>query len=199
MLESKLEDVAVASDVQMAQAVQTIDAVRAVPLLPSYRPYRWAFANDLLDIVDRVTGGRAGVFQRFCTYVVIGGFAAVVNLVVFFLVLHISLPLDNLMRNIVASVCACEISIMANFVPNDHFTFKYLDGHSRTWAARCTRFHVTSLGGSLLTFLIQFGFSSIGHILAILSQAIALVIVLLYNFTFHHLFTYRHVKAKAAH
>jgi putative flippase GtrA len=199
MLESKLEDVAVASDVQMAQAVQTIDTVRAMPLLPSYRPYRWALANDLLDIVDRVTGGRAGVFQRFCTYVVIGGFAAVVNLVVFFLVLHISLPLDNLMRNIIASVCACEISIMANFVPNDHFTFKHLDGHSRTWAARCTRFHVTSLGGSLLTFLIQFGFSSIGHILAILSQAIALVIVLLYNFTFHHLFTYRQVKAKAAH
>jgi putative flippase GtrA len=199
MLESKLEDVAVASDMQMAQVVQSIDAVYTVSHLPSYRPYRWVFANDLLDIVDRVTGGRAGVFQRFCTYVVIGGFAAVVNLVVFFLVLHISLLPDDAMRNVIASICAGEISIMANFVPNDYFTFKHLDGHNRTWAARCTRFHVTSIGGSLLTFLIQFGFSSIGHILAIASQAIALVIVLLYNFTFHHLFTYRRVKTNAAH
>src|ERR1051326_2549488 len=161
MLESQLEDVAVASDVQMAQMVGSIDAAHTVPLLPSYRPYRWAFANNLLDSVDRITGGRAGVFQRVCTYVVIGGFAAVVNLVVFFLVMHVSVLSNTTVRDIIASICAGEISIMANFIPNDHFTFKHLDGHSRTWTARCTRFHITSVGGSVLTFLIQFGFSSI--------------------------------------
>jgi putative flippase GtrA len=164
---------------------------------PSYRPTPWAIVNRALDIVDEVTNGRAEWVQRFFIYAFIGGAAALVNLAVFFLVYYrIRFPasVSGVEHNIIASALACEISLMANFIPNDYFTFRHLAGHDRTWTARCARYHLTSLSGSGLTFLIQFGFSYLGHVPAILSQATALIIVLIYNFSFHHIFTYRRVK-----
>ncbi|QBD78426.1 GtrA family protein [Ktedonosporobacter rubrisoli] len=161
----------------------------------SYRPTPWIIVNRLLDIADDVTGGRADWCQRFITYLFIGGFAALVNLAVFYLVFYcIPLPVSNVTHNLIAYVLACEISIMANFVPNDYFTFRHLSGHDRSWQSRCLRYHITSIGGSVLTLLIQFGFTYLGHVPAIVSQAGALILVLIYNFSFHHLFTYRQVK-----
>ncbi|MGZ3664927.1 MAG: hypothetical protein ACXVDA_10640, partial [Ktedonobacterales bacterium] len=52
---------------------------------PSYHPTRWPFVNHVLDVVERVTGGRAGWFQRLFSYLFVGGFAAIVNLFVFYL------------------------------------------------------------------------------------------------------------------
>ncbi|MFL5625421.1 MAG: GtrA family protein [Ktedonobacteraceae bacterium] len=95
---------------------------------------------------------------------------------------------------LLASVFASEISIMANFIPNDYFTFSHLPGHDRSWLARYARFHLTSIVGSILTFLIESGFSYMGHVPAILAQATALILVLIYNFSFHHIFTYGHIK-----
>ena len=167
---------------------------RQVRALPSYSPTPWLLVNRVLDIVDLASGGRADWVIRFLSYCVIGGFAAVVNLVVFYLVFyHVQTPLDNKLHNVLASVLAAEISIMANFIPNDYYTFRHLPGRARSWQARCLRFHATAIGGSLLTFLLQFGFSYLLHTPAILSQALALIIVLIYNFSVHHLFTYRHV------
>lgn len=189
VLDRSLEEVAVESEVQ-----------QAIPLrgTPSYRPTRWAVVNRVLDIVDDVTHGKAGLCQRFFTFAFIGGFAALVNLAVFATVMYgIKLPGAEWLHNVIASVLAAEISIMANFIPNDYFTFRGLDGHSRSWSARCLRFHITSIGGSILTFLIEFGFRFIGHVPALAGQAVALVLVLFYNFSFHHLFTYRHVKPAA--
>lgn len=193
MSECNLEEVPVASNVQVAEVVVT-EGIR----LPSYRPYPWPELNRLLDIVDDVTRGRAGLLQRFSSFVVIGGFAALVNLLVFFLAYHvIKIPVSDMVHNGIASVLAAEISIMANFIPNDYFTFSHLAG-GRSWGARCVRFHITSIGGSVLTFLIEFSLSNLLHILPILAQAIALIVVLFYNFSFHHLFTYRHTKLKTA-
>lgn len=170
----------------------TIPPVRT---LPSYRPTPWAIVNAALDIVDKVSGGKADWFQRFVTYLFIGGLAAVVNLVVFYVVLYrIPLPVNAAAHNLIASLLASEISIMANFIPNDYFTFRHLAGHDRSWLARCSRFHLTSIVGSLLTFLIEFACTYVGHIPAISGQATALILVLIYNFSFHHIFTYRHVK-----
>jgi len=184
------------------EEVPAVLAIQEEPLvsrLPSYRPYPWISANRILDIVDQVTGGRAGVLQRFITYIVIGGFAALVNLAVFFTAFYlIKLPLDHMMHNVLASILAAEISILANFIPNDYFTFRHLPGHARTWTARCTRFHITSIGGTLLTFLIQFVFTHALHLPAIIAQASALLLVLVYNFSFHHIFTYRQIKLKPA-
>ncbi|HEY4388712.1 MAG TPA: GtrA family protein, partial [Ktedonobacteraceae bacterium] len=155
-----------------------------------------------LDIVDLVSGGRADWVIRFLSYCVIGGFAAVVNLIVFYLVFYrVTLPFDSQdtrLHNIVASVVAAEISILANYIPNDYFTFRHLPGRARSWQARCLRFHATAIGGSILTFLLEFGFSYLLHTMPIISQALALVIVLIYNFAVHHLFTYRHVATTEA-
>jgi putative flippase GtrA len=188
------------------QVSGVLDQPKAQPSrpLPSYRLTPWPFANHILDRVDKLTGGRADWVQRFCTYLIIGGFAALVNLAVFSLVLYrIRLPFDGTMHgsmihNMIASVLAAEISILANFIPNDYFTFRYLAGHERSWLARCTRYHMTSIVGSVLTFLIQFGFSYMGHVRSIFAQATALIIVLVYNFSFHHIFTYRRVKHATA-
>ena len=171
---------------------------QAVRSLPSYRPTPWKMVNNGLDIVDKVSGGRADWFQRFVSYLFIGGFAAVVNLVVFYVVFYrVPLPVNTAFHNLIASVLASEISIMANFIPNDYFTFRHLSGHNRSWLARCLRFHLTSIVGSLLTFLIEFSFSYAGHVPAMFAQAIALILVLVYNFSFHHNYTYRHVKTAA--
>jgi putative flippase GtrA len=190
VLDRNFEDVAVESDAQ-----------QVIPLrgVPSYRPTRWAMVNRALDIVDDVTHGKAGLCQRFFTFALIGGCAALVNLAVFAAVTYgIKLPAGyEWLHNTIAEVCAAEISIMANFIPNDYFTFRWLDGHARSWSARCLRYHITSIGGATLTFLIELAFHFIGHVPALIGQAIALIIVLFYNFSFHHLFTYRHVKPAA--
>ncbi|MFL5694284.1 MAG: GtrA family protein [Ktedonobacteraceae bacterium] len=183
------------ASLQASQAATPLENSQQVRHLPSYRPTPWKFVNALLDIIDNYTGGRAGLFQRFFTFAFIGGVAALVNLLVFYVVFYRIDPQNKAVaHNILASVLASEVSIMANFIPNDYFTFRHLPGHERSWIARCARFHLTSIGGSVLTFLIQFGFSYAGHVPAMLSQATALIIVLFYNFSFHHIFTYGRVK-----
>ncbi|SRR5579875_279312 len=182
---------------QQAEVVSLLDTQDAepAPSLNSYQPTRWAFVNKVLDIVDALTGGRAGWVQRFFTFAFIGGCAALVNIAVFYLVFDvIAQPSNEVARNIIASIFAAEISIMANFIPNDYFTFRHLAGHKRSWWARCLRFQMTAASGSILTFVIEFSLSHLLTVRPIFAQAIALIIVLFYNFSFHHIFTYRRVK-----
>ncbi len=159
----------------------------------SYEPTRWEIVNSLLAWTDDFTHGKAGVLQRLFTYLLIGGTAALVNLGV----LAVLYDLGN--RNylpyyILANVIAYEISIMANFIPNDYITFRHLAGHSRSWLARCLRFHITSVGGIIVTFAIATGIKYGFHLTSerdlLIAQAIALIIAVFFNFTVHHLFTY---------
>ncbi len=183
---------------------------QVVPTTPrgiSYHPTRWALVNRALDLVDTVSGGKAGIFQRLFTYLVIGGTAALVNLIVFgFLVHSVAWPHDQTLHIIFAQAVAYEVSILANFIPNDYFTFRHMSGHNRSWGARCLRFHLTSLSGIAVTFILFTAFSvalhSIGVIKsrdteAVVAQALALILATFYNFTAHHLFTYRHTAAPA--
>lgn len=185
----------------MAQIVQDdVETLESVALAGrSYHPTRWGLVNRALDLVDRVSGGRAGWVQRFVSYSFIGGFAAVVNLVIFFLMYQVvPLPFNDQIlwqhgaHWLTAFVVAAEISIFANFIPNDYFTFRHLPGHQRSWLARAARFHVTCIAGTLLTLLIS-GALHFVSVQATLAQAVAIAIVFLFNFTVHHLFTYRHV------
>ena len=161
---------------------------------PSYHPTPWSMINSILDVVDDLTHGRAGLAQRFFSFACIGGFAACVNLAVFYIVDHfVKLPVNDIVHNAIAFVLASEISLIANFIPNDYFTFRQMAG-DRSWGARCVRFHITSLSGTALTYLIQFSLNFFFHVPSFFAQACALIIVLFYNFTFHHLFTYRHKK-----
>ena len=164
--------------------------------LRTYQPYPWHFLNAILDVVDARTRGRAGWLQRFISYLFFGGTAALVNLIVFYVMFyHVLAPLQPIVvRNTLSYIIAAELSIMANFLPNDRFTFRTLPGARRPWLQRCLRFHMTTIIGSLLTFLIELGISSLTPIQPIIAEAIATLIVLAYNFSFHHIFTYRHIK-----
>jgi len=165
----------------------------AAASLPSYRPTGWALADRVLAQVDARTGGKADWFQRLFTYLIIGGFAACVNLAVFYVMLYrVPLATSEQVHYLVANIIAAEISILANFIPNDRITFSHLPGHSRSWGARCARFHITAIAGTVVTIVISFALHSAG-LPGLIAQAIAIIIALAFNFTFHHLFTYRPV------
>lgn len=175
------------------QPMPAASAAHAASVTQTYQPTGIVIFDRGLDIVDSVTGGKAGVFQRLCTYLVFGGFAAVVNLTIFWVLFYKSTwPQDDNVRKIVAQAAAYEISILANFIPNDYFTFRHMAGHTRSWNARAVRFHITSVSGIIVTALIFTLFNVVFGVEALVAQAIALVLATAYNFTVHHLFTYRH-------
>jgi putative flippase GtrA len=168
------------------------------PLVHTYHSTRWPLVNKLLAIVDTITHGRAGQLQRFISFAFLGGIASLVNLGIFSVMLTQKVPTNYEVRYIIAFLLASEISIIVNFSLNDYFTFRHLPGHTRSWSMRCARFHMTSISAILLTLGINFALSHGLGIHPILAQAIAILIVLFYNFTVHHLFTYRHVKTVAS-
>jgi putative flippase GtrA len=188
---------AVPTPLAEAQETQNFTLEATTTLTRTYQPYPWQLANQVLDFVDGKTGGKAGQIQRILSYLLFGGLAAVVNLVVFGLVLyrfHFPISVSTQVHNIFAFIIAAECSMMANFLPNDRFTFISLPGAKRPWLQRCLRFHATCIVGTLLTFLLEFAFFSLLHTPELLAEALAIVIVLIYNLTFHHLFTYRRIK-----
>lgn len=174
--------------------------VSSIPTTPahSYQPYPWPPLNRVLDIVDEKTNGRAGWLQRFISYLFFGGLAALVNLLVFYVMYYHLLAgftlTHSTLSNVFSYIAAAELSIIANFIPNDRFTFNTLPGAQRPWLQRCARFHMTTVVGSLLTFIIELSLSTFTHTQPIIAEAIATLLVLIYNFSFHHIFTYRHMK-----
>lgn len=137
--------------------------------------------------------------QRLSTYLIFGGLAAVVNLATQALLLYgIHLPVSESAHNLLALLVANEVSILANFIPNDRFTFRRLAGARRVWWARCLRFHLTALTGAVLAVVLQIVLHETLHVQPIVANAVAIAIVLCFNFTMHHLFTYRQVAARPA-
>lgn len=161
---------------------------------PSYNPTNIALINRSLDLADRLTGGRAEWVQRLFSYLFVGGFAAIINLITLQLTLNLlaGSPFSHRIHYLIAFAVATEVSIMANFIPNDRITFSHLPGHSRSWIQRCARFHMTCVAGTLVTFAVSSLLHLVFGIPALASQAVALIIATAFNFTFHHLFTYRH-------
>lgn len=166
---------------------------------PTYIPTRWLIVNRALDLTDSITGGKAVWIQRLFTYLMVGGFAALVNLATFaFFYEKFRLPFNDhvfaqhVARYMIAFLIATEVSIMANFIPNDRITFSHLPGHSRSWVTRALRFHLTCVAGTLLTLAISFSLH-LFSVQAVVAQAIALIVVTGFNFTMHHVFTYRHI------
>jgi putative flippase GtrA len=166
---------------------------RVILVRPTYHPTRFAVVNRGLDVVDERTRGRAGMVQRLFSYLFIGGCAALINLAMLKLMLTLlqKSSVDEHLQFIIASAVAYEVSIFANFVPNDYFTFRHLPGHARTWLARAARFHLTSICGIIVTFTIAATVHYVFKVEAFWAQAIALLLAVLFNFTFHHIFTYR--------
>jgi len=200
MSRSNLQEVSVASNLyEPSVAVLDVEEAQPIVNIHTYRPTRWPLVNQILDIVDSITHGRAGQFQRLFSFVFIGGVASLVNLGVFAIVMGLKMPpaIGDTAHYAIAFLCASEISILANFIPNDYFTFRFLPGHKRSWSARCLRYHMTAASGTLLTYLISFALSQGAHVHYLLAQAISILIVLFYNFTAHHFFTYRRLNTAA--
>jgi putative flippase GtrA len=188
-----------AAPIPLAETQETRNSTleAATTLTRTYQPYPWQLANRVLNLINEKTSGKAGQIQRILSYLLFGGLAAGVNLVIFGLALyrfHFPIGVSTQVHNIFAFIIAAECSIMANFLPNDRFTFISLPGAKRPWLQRCLRFHATCIVGTLLTFLLEFTLFSLVHTPELLAEAMAIVIVLIYNFTFHHLFTYRRIK-----
>ncbi len=186
-----------------AQAVEADTAilpkVKTDRSLPSYQPTGMAKVDRLLDLTDRLTGGRAEWIQRAFSYLFIGGIAAIINLITLQITLNLLTPstLSYQIHYAIAFAVATEVSIMANFIPNDRITFSHLAGHSRSWIQRCARFHLTCTGGIIVTLAVSSLLHLIFKVPALPAQAVALIIATAFNFTFHHLFTYRHKPATA--
>jgi dolichol-phosphate mannosyltransferase len=133
---------------------------------------------------------------RLFSFLCIGGFGAIVNLLCFSGVYYALLEATNsFMAYGMAFVVGTEVSIVSNFILNDRLTFG--DFHARSWQARCLRYHATSMGGVLLTFGSSFSLLHLLHVSALSAQATALIIATACNFVFHHVFTYGHVAVHA--
>lgn len=162
--------------------------------LPSYHPTGVRLVDRSLDLADRLTGGRAEWIQRLFSYLFVGGIAAIINLITLQLTLNLlakaAFPYE--IHYAIAFAVATEISILANFIPNDRITFSHLPGHSRSWIQRCARFHLTTTGGIIVTLAVSSLLHLVFKVPALPSQAVALIVATAFNFTFHHLFTYRH-------
>ncbi len=130
--------------------------------------------------------------QRLFSYMVVGALSAVINLTVFHLIYDVSLAVyPGPVRYLLAYAGSAEISVMANFLLNDRYTFQRLPGHARPWLMRCLRFHSTAAGGLLVTLLLSLGLHYGLHVIPLLAQAIAILLALVYNLTMHFIWTYR--------
>ena len=133
---------------------------------------------------------------RLFSFLCIGGFGAIINLLCFSGVYYAPLEVANSsIAYGMAFAVGTEVSIISNFILNDRLTFG--DLHARSWQARCLRYHATSSGGVLLTFMSSFLLLHLLHVPALLAQATALIIATACNFVLHRFFTYGHVAIHA--
>lgn len=147
--------------------------------------------------INEFRNGQRSWLQRLFSFLLIGGFGAIVNIACFFIMyFYVLKTTSGFLAYIVSFVVATEISILANFIPNDRITFYHLPGRKRPWWARYLRFHMTSMGGIGLTLGVSSSLFHLLHIIVILAQAIALVSATGFNFIFHHIFTYRPARVK---
>jgi putative flippase GtrA len=180
----------------MAAPTAPSRAVRRRRRTPSYTPTGMAFIDSLLLMVDDLTRGKAGLLQRAFTYLMFGGVSAVVNLVCLYVVYQvIPIPVADGIHWWLAQIVAAEVSIMANFLPNDRFTFSRLPGHARSWWTRCWRFHSTAIAGVLIMVVVSTTLHLWLGVPYLLAQAASILVALCWNFTIHHLWTYRHIAA----
>ena len=95
---------------QVLRASEIVESGKTSVRQPTYHPTSWLLINRILDVVDQLTGGLAGWVQRFFSFAFIGGFAACVNLTVFFVVNNfLHLPVNGMVHNAIAFVVANEV------------------------------------------------------------------------------------------
>ncbi len=151
--------------------------------------------------LHKVSGAKADGIMQLVSFLVIGGSASLLNLIIIFAFDLLDKTHHNdLTRHLIYSAIATEISLLYNFMLNDRFTFHAMIDQRRTWLQRCIRFHGPASVGFVLTLILSSVFFSLTQTLphhAVIAQAMAIVIVTAVNFTMHRFWTYRPSKATA--
>jgi putative flippase GtrA len=171
----------------------------AAKLPPSYHQALMRGAAIAYDFLDVITFGHVEWVRRVSTYLMVGGIAAIVNLLTFSaiyrqnmigLLARVGPNLRPGLHWLITFTVATEISIIPNFLGNDSLTFRRLAGRQRPWLSRFGRFHVTCALGTLLTFMLSAAQFRLG-MQPTVAQAIAILIATAFNYGFHHAYTYR--------
>jgi putative flippase GtrA len=151
--------------------------------------------------LDRISGQKAAKLMQILSFLVIGGSASLVNLAVVYAFTLIDRTHENdVVHHAIYAAIATEISLLYNFMLNDRFTFRAMIDGRRNWLQRCLRFHAPASVGFVLTLALSSLFFILTKPLphhAVISQAMAIVIVTAVNFLMHSLWTYRPAKATA--
>jgi serine/threonine-protein kinase len=136
------------------------------------------------------SGGQA--VRHVASYLIVGVASTLVNLGCFqFIYGALALPLTETVRYFAAYLGAAEAATMFNFVFNDRYTFAHMPGHNRPWIVRCGRFHTTVINGFVLTLVVSGGLHYLLGLHVLIGQAVGIFVALCFNFTVHHLWTYR--------
>ncbi|MBA3827196.1 MAG: GtrA family protein [Ktedonobacterales bacterium] len=163
------------------------DAVAPVAGASWAHLYQAAYA-----MVDAKTGGRAAEVLRLVTFLAVGGSASLLNLACVWSFDRLLHPTSGLAIFLVLAA-ATEISLLANFLLNDRFTFRTMVGEHRTFVQRGVRFHGPAMVGFGLTLLISNLAHHVAHLTLTTSQGVAILIVTVVNFLMHRHWTYREV------
>lgn len=160
------------------------------------------FAIDLAYVrltlwLNTKSNGHGDELMRIISFLVIGGSAAVVNLVGLAI---LNATIGHVAPFWVCSTLATEVSVIYNFTLNDRFTFRSLGANHHTWLMRCLRFHGPALIGTFLTVSISSTFHYRFHLRELFAQAGAIAIVTVVNFIMHRFWTFRpHNSPATAH
>ena len=145
--------------------------------------------------LDTISHGRSSGIITLLSFLVIGGTASVLNLIVIVILGLIDHNgFNSSVKYLLYSGIATEISIIFNFSLNDRFTFRSRIAKHSTWLQRCLRFH----GPASIGFVLTLALSRTAYILlshyhygAVIAQAISIIFVTSVNFTMHRFWTYR--------
>jgi len=162
--------------------------VKHAPVLDA--PSLAQFYQRAYALVDAKTGGKAAEVQRLVTFLAVGGSASLLNLACVWSFDRLLHPTGGITVFLVLAT-ATEISLLANFLLNDRFTFHTMVGKHRTFWQRGARFHGPAMVGFGLTLLISNLAHHLAHLTLTISQATAILIVTMVNFLMHRHWTYR--------
>ena len=135
---------------------------------------------------DRSKVGRE--ISRFSAFLVIGGTSTVLNLLIVFGLT--TAPVVH-MQYLPAAIIAGETGIIYSFILNDRLTFRALANSAGSWYGRLVRFNGAYLAGTLITLVIGYSLVRFASLLPVVAQAIAVVIVLFFNFASVRFWAYR--------
>ncbi len=159
---------------------------------PLARLYKRVYA-----LADEKTGGKAAELQRLVMFLAVGGSASLLNLACVWSFDRLLHPSSGIAIFLVLAA-ATEISLMANFLLNDRFTFRTMVGEHRGFWQRCARFHGPAMVGFALTLLISNLAHHAAHLTLTTAQGIAILIVTVVNFLMHRHWTYREARPARA-